>query len=239
MASNLSAKTIAVPLTWEKSSTKVTTFSIGAGVDEALVLPLDISDPNLVWDSTFLASGIAPVPPAQDLWATWDGSPTCNGPVYTRRFRASFTLPKEAFEHAILTARLYDPFKENVVPKGAIPLNDALYLYLNGQFVTKRSAVYSIDNQYYTQGYGTAGIDSFLDPNVAPESGGWFISAVQIGPEHLNLIDGLNHIDIVTEDVCGWGAVGFLALDLTLGSGGTEPTVTTHPVVPDEVHQSY
>lgn len=183
---------MAVPLTWSRSSSFIS-GPVGEVV-AALALPTDIAIPAQVWD--------------RGEWAYWSGPVECSfptSPAWTRNFKTTFTITQSMLDSSATIARLYDPFAESLHKDGAIPINDALYLYVNGQFIIKRSASYGTA----LPGYGTPGIDSFPGGPV-----GWYITAISF-PVNLLKVGG-NTINVVGEDTCDAGGLGFLALELVI-----------------------
>lgn len=212
LARHAVAQPVAVPLEWSRSSAFVSGPGFGTEVAATLSLSTDITDPAQVWDSTYIFGH--PSPPVGTLWASWFGAFQCNFQIYAeaRRFRATFTLAPRDIAAGITRARLYDPLKELLVLGGAIPINDALYVYVNGTSVAQRSASFPAAG---IPGYGTLGVDAFFDTTVAPETDGWYVTAIQIPP--VLLVPDLNQIDVIAEETCFAGGLGFVALELTVG----------------------
>jgi hypothetical protein len=206
------SSTVELTPEWARSSGVVVGDGAGTTVDEALLLDTDVTDPSLIWDSTYLYS--SPPPPAGTEWASWNSGyapPDLTSYAEGRLFRATFTLSDAAFARGVLNARLFDPFK----PGGEIPINDVLYVYLNGTKITQLSpALARFASGTYGTSYGVFGVDGGNNHELAPETDGWFINALNL-PAGL-FVAGQNHLEIVTEDVSVSGALGYVALEVTL-----------------------
>ncbi|MEK7277312.1 MAG: IS21 family transposase, partial [Chloroflexota bacterium] len=172
--------TLIIDLAWERSR-ESDTFNggaIGAGVSAGLQLP---TYPENVWD--------------QGTWAYWPQRTA----VDIRHFKATFTFPV-GLDPATTQLKLYYPY----YPSDAIPINDNLYVYVNGVHQFTGGTSY---NAGRCCGFPTDG---------------WYI------PDGVTLTGfqaDTNTIDIITEEYANWGGLGYLALRY----GATNPNVTPTP----------
>ena len=178
-------------------------------VQKALGLLLDLTDPAQVWDKAHMFGEPGQRPDA--LWATWGGS-ACDGVlVDLGRFHGTFTLTTSEAAAAV-SARIIDPFVPDgsgldsggsvrSVPAGSIPVNDGVFVFVNGV---------SLD----------LALAQFYVPSFFPETG-WYRAPVAV-PASL-LVAGTNTIDLVSFEWCGGGGVGFLSLELTTAVPDAEP----------------
>ena len=191
-------------LIWQRSTEAqnkvVTETSIGSEVNEALQLPLDanqtvfdngVSTPTV--NKNAVASGI--------FWASWSQysspNPTSCGPIFElRHFQAKFNLGNLS---NIKKIKLVSPYYSQDI----IPINDNLYLYINGNFVTRLGTSYGAVNR---------GMNGHA--LVANETDGWVANGVLPTSAIAFLISGQNTLDIVAGETCRWGGMGKLELVL-------------------------
>lgn len=210
--------TVELPLTWTGRSTEsaadvVESPILGGAVAAALALPLDPDQP--VFDD----GQATPEPQLggvdEDVeWASW--------PEYTsagfeaRRIQATFDLvlpgpfSEEVPDPAALppnVARLVLSAPFYTEQGDIIPVNDNIYVHLNGRLVAARGTAYGAMRAPAGEEAG----DPFA---FADETDGWFVDGVlpQEALQALRL--GENTLDIVGEEVSGWGGMTRLELRL-------------------------
>lgn len=188
---------ILIPLTWIGRSTEVAAsvpfcYSPGCAVASGLALPLDPA--QIIFDNG-IYRGIIPSPGKEfTSWLQYHGG--CFGTYEVRRFRSTFTLPDNLGK--VFDLYLYAPLYKEY--GNIIPINDNIYVYLNGIFIGKKGTLYG----------------AILDTKApwAIETDGWYQGG-SFGPASVTpLKPGVNIIDIVAEEFCYYG--GMSRLDLKL-----------------------
>jgi len=103
----------------------------------------------------------------------------------------------------ILDIILFSPFYTD--QGNIIPINDNVYVYLNGTFVGQKGTSYGAANA------GMAGSAPF-----ANETDGWYQDG-SFGSTAADALEpGPNVLDIVSEELCGWGGIGRVEIKLVL-----------------------
>jgi hypothetical protein len=212
--------TTATPvLDWQRGmeDTSVPAFAgYGGGWTPAQGFLIALNPLQEVWDGgLYWPAGDTSVPtgPFDDItFASWSYAYTNpDGGAYAgysdlRRFQASFTVPEGC---AVTGGMLRTPdFADG------IPINDNLYIFINGQ-----------DNLLFWGGTranvlpafeGMAGVQALrggvVGARVPAVSDGWYIPGEL--PEVTSFVDGINTIDIFTEENERWGSMGEPVLDL-------------------------
>lgn len=184
-----SAPSVYVPMSWERSreADTIRRNMLGEGVKAALALPTYADN---VWDSGSYTPAVnrAAVPPGVQ-WASWPNRYA----VESRHLRATFTFPRN-LNPALAEGVLFDPYYSDDV----LPINDNVYIFLNGQRLFVGGTAYGAVNAGYL---GTA--------PVANETDGWYIPG---GIRLAGFRRGVNVLDLVVEDYWGWGGIGYVAL---------------------------
>jgi hypothetical protein len=147
-------------------------------------LGLDIDKSQEVWD--------------KNTWAYWAQYHLDNVSTYrfqVRHFQALLDLPKEIKPDNVENLILFNP---DYLVDDIIPINDNIYVYLNNIEIGRKGTCYP---------------PAFLDWGVSPDVG-WYVPGSFSAEGPKNLDAGLNIIDIVAEESCGWGGMGELGLKL-------------------------
>ena len=192
---------IEVPLTWSRSteptSLYTSFYATLAEVTGALnTLTIDPNQP--VWDNGLYGPQTASTPGAE--FASWRGS-DCYEQSSLRRFQATFTLPSSAApstyaDDLILYDAIYFSIFGNI-----IPINDQIHFFINGVYYTTRGTL--------QDAVGCCG-------GVPTETDGWRSLGSFGASAVARLVPGLNAIDIIAEEFCGWGGLGKLNMKLAL-----------------------
>lgn len=197
---------VILPLTWVGRSSEVPTsvpFSDvpGGAVDAGLELALDPNE--TVFDNGGHTSDTnrAATPEGNEWvsWPQWHGS--CGGTFEVRLLRATFTLPAGIGDVSDLI--LFSPFY--TAHGDIIPVNDNVYVFLNGTFIGQKGTFYGASNG------GVGGTAPF-----ANETDGWFQEGHFGEAAAEALHPGLNTLDLVVEESCGPVHNGIGRLDLKL-----------------------
>jgi murein DD-endopeptidase MepM/ murein hydrolase activator NlpD len=184
-----STSTIYMTLTWERSrETDVTNGGcLGCGVEAGRQLA---TYPDFNWDDGTYTPGVnRNAVPSVYRWASWQQKYT----VDIRRLKGTFIFPAN-LDPATTEGVLFDPFYDTDL----IPINDNLYVYLNGVLVFTGGTNYGALNGGMN---GTS--------QIANEADGWYI------PNGITLTGfqaGTNTVDIVVEERATWGGIGYLML---------------------------
>jgi len=189
--------------------------TIGSKVSEGLALPLD---PNqTVFDNgEHTPSANKSAVAAGVQWASWpQWHSSCLAGTEVRHLRATFNLP--AGTGTVYDVILFSPYY--TAYGNIIPLNDNIYVYLNGTPIGNKGCSYGSIN---LGGGGTA--------PYANETDGWYQDGSFGTAAASPLVPGLNTIDIVVEEICSFGALGRLNLKLlTTGLSNLEVPVDVKP----------
>jgi hypothetical protein len=198
---------VVISLSWQRSTEGMAAvpFSpvLGGAVADAFALPLD---PNqVVFDNGQYtrAVDVAAVP-AGNQWASWpQWNGVCETTFESRHFRATFTL--QAGAGPVRDFVLFSPF---YVGQGdIIPVNDNLYVFLNGVRIGQKGTSYGAING------GKNGTAAF-----ANETDGWYEDG-SFGAAAVDVLrEGVNTLDVVAEERCDDGGLGKLNLKLVLGA---------------------
>ncbi len=201
-----------IPMNWVGRSTEAPAsvpFSPtpGGAVSQGLLLALDPS--QVVFDNgTYTPQANKDVTPAGNEWASWrQWHGSCFDTYEVRHLRATFNLPTEVNDVSDLI--LFSPFY--TAHGDIIPINDNVYVYLNGTFIGRKGTSYGATN------LGVQGTAPF-----ANETDGWFQNGSFGGASVSALQPGLNTVDFVAEEYCGRegsGGNGMGRLDLKLVTG--------------------
>lgn len=184
-----SASTIYVALTWERSRETDTINGgfVGGGIEAGRQLA---TYPDLNWDDgTYTPHVNRNAVPSGYRWASWQQKYT----VDIRRLKGTFMFPSN-LDPATTEGVLFDPFYDTDL----IPINDNLYVYLNGVLVFIGGTNYGALNSGMN---GTS--------QIANETDGWYI------PNGITLTGfqaGINTVDIIVEERARWGGIGYLML---------------------------
>lgn len=193
-AANITAQgeassTVYLDVAWERSPESATLNGgrIGAAVEQALRLP---TSPSAVWDNGAATPEInrRSVPTGYQ-WASWQQRHS----VDLRRFKGVFILP-DGVDPSTTEGVLFDPFYAADI----VPVNDNVYVYVNGQRQLAAGTNYGARNGGY------AGRSA-----VANETDGWYIPG---GIVLSGLRAGVNTIDLIVEERNVWGGLGYLML---------------------------
>jgi hypothetical protein len=173
----------------------------GGAVSEGLELAIDPS--QTVWDNGVATDWVNKSKvPAGTKWASWRGHLPCSLRYDVRHFRATFKLNTDPSR--IKNFILYSPYYTQY--GNLVPINDNIYLYINGNFAGKIGTSYGGWNLGFV---GTA--------PYANETDGWLANGdFGSGPAGF-LRKGTNQMDIVAEEYCYWGGMGYLELKLVVG----------------------
>ena len=127
-----------IPLVWERSTEHPASIpsssSVGGAVNDGLALPLD---PNqVVFDNgVYTAPTNTAAVPSGNEWASW---PQWHGGCFAtnevRHLQATFSLPTGLGN--LLDLILFSPFYTD--QGNIIPINDNVYVYLNGTLVGQK-----------------------------------------------------------------------------------------------------
>jgi hypothetical protein len=198
-----------LPLTWVGRSTETSAsvpFSdvLGGAVDAGLALALDPNE--TVFDNGIYTSDAnkeaTPVGNEWASWPQWHGF--CGQTFEVRHLRATFHLPTGIGDvHDLI---LFSPFY--TAHGDIIPINDNVYVFLNGTFIGQKGTSYGASNG------GFGGKAPF-----ANETDGWFQDGRFGAAAAAALQPGLNTLDLVAEEWCGEVDNGIGRLDLRLVTG--------------------
>jgi hypothetical protein len=204
---------VEVPLIWigrsvEAAGSVPSGNTAGGMVSAGLALPLG---PNqIVFDNGSATPQLnkASVPPGT-RWASYPQyNSNCYASCEVRHIQAKFTLPAGVGNISDLI--LFSPYYAG--QGNIIPLNDNLYVFLNGHLIGQKGRSYGSVNG------GTGGTSA-----IANETDGWYqdgsfgtaaASALQVGP---------NTIDLVLEEECAFGGLGLLKLKLITDRPQADP----------------
>ena len=227
---------LTIPLTWvgrstEDSGSVPLSESLGGAVDAGLSLALDPS--QVVFDNGVYTPDVNKnATPEGNEWASWpQWHGSCGQTFEVRHLRATFNLPAGVSDVSDLI--LFSPFY--TVHGDIIPINDNVYVFLNGTFIGQKGTSYGAQN---------GGLDGTAP--FANETDGWFqggsFGAAAVGA----LQPGLNTLDLVAEEWCGGeegaggNGIGRLDLKLVVGPGqlvndlvSFEPGPSTFHFTPD------
>ncbi|MFQ5905032.1 MAG: FlgD immunoglobulin-like domain containing protein, partial [bacterium] len=201
---------LVIELNWSGRSTEVPDScpygpTRGGKVAEGLALSLD---PNqVIFDNgDYTPSSNKNAVPVGNEWASW---PHWHPSTYeVRHLRATFDLPE--LPDNVLDIILFSPYYTEF--GHILPINDNLYLYLNGLSVGMKGTDYGAKNG------GMGGTAPF-----ANETDGWYQDG-SFGPDGaIALKVGDNVLDFVAEERSGWGGIGRLDLKLLVASRDCEP----------------
>jgi len=181
--------TIYMTLTWERSreTDVIDGGFVGGGVEAGRQLA---TYPDFNWDDgTYTPDVNRNAVPSGYRWASWQQKYA----VDIRRLKGTFMFPV-SLDPATAEGVLFDPFYDTDL----IPINDNLYVYLNGVPIFTGGTNYGASNG----GFGGTS-------QVANEADGWYI------PNGITLIGfqaGLNTVDIIVEERAAWDGLGYLML---------------------------
>jgi hypothetical protein len=199
----------------EGASTVPFGAAVGSKVGDGLALPLDTNqtifdngDHTPAANKAAIASGVQ--------WASWpQWHSSCLAGTEVRHLRATFNLPAGA--GTVFDVILFSPYY--AAHGNIIPLNDNIYVYLNGTPIGNKGCSYGSVN---VGGGGTA--------PFANETDGWYQDGSFGTAAASALVPGLNTIDIVVEEICSFGGIGRLNLKLlTSGLSSLEVPVDVKP----------
>ena len=174
-----------VSLSWERSHESDTLNS--TSINSALTLPTYSDN---VWDNgTYTPVTNKNAVPYGYNWASWQQKYSSD----LRHFKATFTFPAN-LDPLTVQGFLFDSFYTTDI----VPINDNLYVYLNG------TQVFSGGTSAGAVNGGTNGTSA-----LANETDGWYIpNAISLS----GFQSGQNTIDIVTQEINNWGGLGYLML---------------------------
>jgi hypothetical protein len=197
-------------LSWDGRSTEVPDScphgpTMGSKVPEGLALTLD---PNqIVFDNGIYTppEHKKAVPPGVE-WASWPH--WHSGRWEVRHMVAAFSLP--ALPDNVLDLFLFSPYYTSF--GNILPLNDNIYVYLNGIYVGVKGTYLAAKNG------GHGGTAPF-----ANETDGWY-EDTGFGPIPTSAFKtGQNVLDVVMEEHSGWGGIGRVNLKLLVAVPACEP----------------
>lgn len=198
---------VVIQLEWERSiedsDSILSGTTLGSAVEAGLALliePDEVAFDNGIY--TAEANIIAnPIENEWASWPQWHGG--CRGTYEVRHLQASFTLPTglDIVRDLILFSPYYTDHGD------IIPINDNIYIFLNGTFIGEKGTSYGASRAPRADG-------AF---DFANETDGWYTDG-SFGSDAAELLQsGLNVLDIVAEEWCGWGGIGRLDLKLLAG----------------------
>lgn len=195
-------------LIWKRSTEAqnaiVSVDTLGSGVNTAVNLPLD-SGQTVFDNGIFTPQENKNNVPVGNKWASWPQyskvGATCGPKFELRHFQAKFSLPSGLTVKKVI---LSSPYHTDPVFAEVFPINDNAYIFLNGTQTAQLGTSYSpIINRGF---HGIAPIANEVD--------GWIANG-DLGQNPANLLQaGENTLDIVTEERCLWGGLGYLELKL-------------------------
>jgi uncharacterized membrane protein len=192
-------------LNWARSIETDTIHAASIGNSADLTRALALPTySNLVWDNGSIAPGNSSSVPPGHRWASWWQKYS----IDMRHFQGTFTLPvgrSITTTDGILASPYYSPTM--------VPINDNVYIYLNGALQFRGGTNYGASR------------------GAVPETDGWYI---RTGARLSGIHEGVNVIDMVTEERASWGALGFTVLTVTQPLGNVRYQVDTRHWVPIE-----
>ncbi|MCP4417007.1 MAG: DUF11 domain-containing protein, partial [Chloroflexi bacterium] len=177
-------------LTWERSSNSIPGGPIGGGLEAALQLETGTEN---VWDSSI----------GDRNYAYWNHTYS----IDLHKFKTTFTLDSGQYEGVLSSPGF---------PFDLVPINDNLYVFVNGIEVFRGGTSYS-------------GVSR--DTGLVPETDGWYINGITIN----NLRSGENIIEVITEERSSWGGMGELQLALESTEVLTDSDLAVTKTGPSEV----
>jgi hypothetical protein len=197
---------VILPLTWVGRSSEEPTSVLfsdvpGGAVDAGMELALDPNE--TVFDNGRYTSGTnRAATPEGNEWVSWPQLHGSCGDIFeVRLIRATFTLPAGIGDVTDLI--MFSPFY--TAHGDIIPVNDNVYVFLNGTFIGQKGTFYGARNG------GIGGTAPF-----ANETDGWFQEG-HFGEAAVEALQpGLNTLDLVAEESCGPVENGIGRLDLKL-----------------------
>lgn len=197
---------VVIPLEWgrstEHSSSVPFDNAVGIKVAEGLALPIDPT--QVVFDNgLYTPDANKNATPVENEWASWNQWHGSFGETYeVRHLQATFTLPTGL--GTVLDLVLFSPFYTD--HGDVIPVNDNVYVYLNGTFIGKKGVSYGASK---APGEG-------VHFDFANETDGWYADGSFGSVAAAALQPGSNVIDIVAEEWYLWGGIGRLDLKLVV-----------------------
>jgi hypothetical protein len=194
---------LVLPLTWERSAEASDSVpygsSPGSAVTDGLALPLD-PDQTVFDNGEHTPAANISATPIGNEWASWPqyhGS--CRSTFEVRRLRAAFTVVEDV--DSVVDLVLFSPYYTE--QGDIIPINDNVYVFLNGTLIGQNGGRYGASNA------GTNGTAPF-----ANETDGWYQDG-SFGPAAVDALQpGTNVLDLIGEEQCKWGGIGRLELKL-------------------------
>ena len=203
---------VIVPLTWMGRSAETPSavpFSdmLGGAVNAGLALALDPHE--TVFDNgRYTSDATKAATPAGNEWASWpQWHGFCGETFEVRHLRATFSLPTRISDVRDLI--LFSPFYTE--HGDIIPINDNVYVFLNGAFIGQKGTSYG----------ATSGGSGATAP-FANETDGWFQEGRFGAAAAEALQPGRNTLDLVAEEWCAPVDNGIGRLDLKLVTGRRE-----------------
>lgn len=197
-------------LSWDGRSTEVPDScphgpTMGSKLAEGLALSLDPNE--VIFDNGVYTpeQHKKSVPPGVE-WASWPH--WHSGRWEVRHMLATFSLP--ALPDTVLDLFLFSPYYTSF--GNILPLNDNIYLYLNGIYIGVKGTYLGAKNG------GHGGTAPF-----ANETDGWYEDTGFGSIPSSALKIGQNVMDVVMEEHSGWGGIGRVNLKLLTVVPGCEP----------------